>query len=181
MPTQLSTIAFPRFFFGLAELAITFVLGVLIVFVSYRLLVRMVSRLKADDQIAGGNVSVGIMMAALVFGVVILVKRALYPVFTVLKDLFLTPDPSVGTWATTLAFALGYIVLSFLVALGIAVAALRLFDLLTRKVKELDEIRNNNVAMAIFFAGIYLSMTYFIEEGLFAFLVILIPDMAIRN
>ena len=79
-----------------------------------------------------------------------------------------------------LAIAVVYVGVSFAVAILIALSSLWLFDRLTRENKELEEIRRDNVAVAVFFSGVFLSMAFFMEAGLHGLLVALIPGMNIR-
>jgi uncharacterized membrane protein YjfL (UPF0719 family) len=83
-------------------------------------------------------------------------------------------------WGVALLWVLAYVGVSFAVAVVIALASLRIFDRLTREIKELEEIRRDNVGVAIFFSGVFLSMAYFMEAGLHGLLVTLIPVMGIR-
>ncbi|MDX9959666.1 MAG: DUF350 domain-containing protein [Spirochaetia bacterium] len=119
-------------------------------------------------------------LAAFLFGIVLLMKQSLYPVFTVLKDLAFEPEAGLVAWGGAALWALGCVAVSFAVAVAIALAFLWLFDRLTREIKELEEIRKDNVAVAIFFSGVFLSMAYFMEAGLHGLLVTLIPVMGIR-
>jgi hypothetical protein len=179
-PAPAGRLALIRAGFGLVQLVITFVLAITVVYGSYRLLGWLVRGLDTTGGLARGSVAMGIMLASFLFGIVVLMKRSLYPVFTVLKDLAFEPEAGFVAWGSAALWALGYVAVSFAVAVAIALASLWLFDRLTREIKELDEIRKDNVAVAIFFSGVFLSMAYFMEAGLHGLLVTLIPVMGIR-
>jgi hypothetical protein len=179
-PVPAGQAALLRAFFGLVQLVITFVLAIAVVYGSYRLLGHLIRGLDTTGGLARGSVAMGIMMATFLFGIVLLMKQSLYPVFTVLKDLAFEPDAGLAAWGRAALWALGYVAVSFAVAIAIALASLWLFDRLTREIKELEEIKQDNVAVAIFFSGVFLSMAYFMEAGLHSLLVTLIPVMGIR-
>jgi hypothetical protein len=179
-PVPAGSIALTRALFGLIQLVLTFLLAIAVVFGSYRLLGWLVRDLDITGGLARGSVAMGIMLASFLFGIVLLMKRSLYPVFTVLKDLALDAQPSFLAWGSAVLWVLVYAGVSFAVAILIALSSLWLFDRLTREIKELEEIRRDNVAVAIFFSGVFLSMAYFMEAGLHGLLVALIPGMNIR-
>ncbi|MFH2114244.1 MAG: DUF350 domain-containing protein [Spirochaetota bacterium] len=178
-PVPVTQAALGRAVFGLVQLVITFVLSIAVVYGSYRLLGWLVRGLDITSGLARGSVAMGIMMASFLFGIVLLMKRSLYPVFTVLKDLAFEPESNLVALGSAALCALGYVAVSFAVAVAIALASLWLFDRLTREIKEMEEIRRDNVAVAIFFSGVFLSMAYFMEAGLHGLLVTLIPVMGI--
>lgn len=180
VPVPAGRVALGRAFLGLVQLVFTFVLAMAVVYGSYRLLGWLVRGLDTTGGLARGSVAMGIMMASFLFGIVLLMKRSLYPVFTMLKDLAFEPEANLASWGSATLWALGYVAVSFAVAVAIALASLWLFDKLTREIKELEEIRRDNVAVAIFFSGVFLSMAYFMEAGLHGLLVTLIPVMGIR-
>ncbi len=70
----------------------------------------------------------GLMQASFLFGIVLLMKRSLYPVSTVLTDLAFEPEASLRAWGAALLWALAYVGVSFAVAIAIALASLWLFD-----------------------------------------------------
>lgn len=179
-PVPAGRAALVRALFGLVQLVFTFVLAISVVYGSYRLLGWLFRGLDATGGLARGSVAMGIMLAAFLFGIVLLMKQSLYPVFTVLKDLAFEPEAGLAGWGRAALWALGYVAVSFAVAIAIALASLWLFDRLTREIKELEEIRRDNVAVAIFFSGVFLSMAFFMEAGLHGFLVALIPELSIR-
>jgi hypothetical protein len=180
VPVPAGRVALGRAFLGLVQLVFTFVLAIAVVYGSYRLLGWLVRGLDTTGGLARGSVAMGIMMASFLFGIVLLMKRSLYPVFTMLKDLAFEPEANLASWGRAALWALGYVAVSFAVAVAIALASLWLFDKLTREIKEMEEIRRDNVAVAIFFSGVFLSMAYFMEAGLHGLLVTLIPVMGIR-
>lgn len=60
-------------------------------------------------------------------------------------------------------------------------AGLRVFTALTKNIDEFEEIKNNNIAVAIFIAVILITLSLFIEEGLSRLLQVIIYQPGIQN
>lgn len=172
--------ALARALLGLGQLGLTFVLGLAVVYGSYRLLGRLFRGLDLGAGLAKGSLALGLTLASFLFGIVLLMKRSLYPVFALLEDLARDPEAGLAAWGEAALRSLAYVGLSFAVAAAIALASIWLFDRLTKEIKELEEIRKDNLAVAVFFSGVFLSMAFFMEAGLHGLLVSLIPGMSVR-
>jgi uncharacterized membrane protein YjfL (UPF0719 family) len=164
-----------RIITGFAQLFLTIALGLAIVYISLLMIMKLTHNIDDIDELKKSNNAVGILIGSFIFGVLLLVKRTLYPAFAVMEDLIRSPDFSFSLLGSTLLYFTGYLVISLTTALMIAILSLKLFDILTKKIDEFEEIRKNNSAVAIYFASVYLSLCFFIEEGLHALLVALLP------
>lgn len=169
-----------RILIGVVQLIISFILGLCIVLLSFWVFLKLTKGIDEEEQLKSNNTAVGIMMGSFIFGVTVLLKRSLYPIFSLMKDLALSPQTTASSYLAMTFFSIGYIVLSLIVALIIAITALKLLERLTKKIEEMNEIRKNNTAIAIFFAAIFISLCFFIEEGLHALLITLIPGPQIN-
>lgn len=164
---------------GLGELLLTVLIGFTAIWLAFHLYFRLIGRPDREKALTENNQAIGITLAAFIFGTAILFKRSFYPVFTVLKNLTLYPQVSAaGVWGSV-GFCVGYLLVSLVVSLLAAFLSFRMLDLLTKSIKELEEIRSNNQTIAVFYSGIFLSLCFLIEEGLHALLITLMPLPAI--
>jgi len=167
--------ALRRIAIGFSELVISVILGVLILWASLVALERLIGTLDQEAELGRGNVAAGLMLSSSLLGVVILIRRTLYPISSVLQAALLAPQLGVWVVVKTLLYSVSYVVLALAIAVVTVALAARLFTKLTRSIDEVAAIRANNVAVGIFYSGVIVGLCLFIEEGLHALLITLIP------
>ena len=170
----------PRFIVGIVELLLSIIIGVFVVFLAFKIFLMITKNIDDELELKKNNTAVGIIFGAFVFGVIILIKRSLYPIFSLIKDLIVVPQITLMGGVVTILYCIGYLLICISIAILIGILSLKLFSSLTKKIDEMSEIKANNTAIAIFYAGIYIALCFFIEEGLHALLVTLIPGTAIN-
>ncbi len=164
-----------RIITGIIQLILTIFIGIFLLFFSFKILLKITRNIDEEKELKNNNLALGVFLSSSLFGIIILVKRSLYPVFSVLENLIISPNLTFSVLIETTVYAIIYIAISFTIALLIIVFSIKIFDKLTKKIEELKEIQKNNTAIAVFFAGVIISLAYFIEEGLHALLITLIP------
>lgn len=167
--------ALRRIAIGLAELVISVILGILILWASLAAFERLVGAIDQESELARGNVAAGLVLSSSMLGVVILIRRTLYPISSVLQAALLSPQLALWVLVKTVLYALSYVVLSLAIAIITVALAMRLFTKLTRSIDEIAAIRANNVAVGLFYGAVIIGLCLFIEEGLHSLLVTLIP------
>ena len=171
---------FTKVFMGFIQLIISIGLGLFIVFITFKILIKLTRDLDEEEELKKNNIAEGVLLGSSLFGVTILVKRSLYPIFSVMQNLAISPEVTVGYTIKIFFYSIGYIMVSLIVAISILILATKAFDWFTGKLDEFEEIKNNNIAVAIFFAGVVLSLCFFIEEGLHSLLITLIPGPTVN-
>jgi uncharacterized membrane protein YjfL (UPF0719 family) len=150
---------------GLVAYGIAVLAAVLTVFVIFKLNVRMTGWLDEEELLLRGHRSAAIALGATLLAQAVLMRHAVFPAMAVVRDLLLARIS-----LAALLWVLGQCVLFFVViaalSFGSVLLAGWLFTRMTRKIPEQQEIRNDNVAVAIFYAFALLAMTIVVNEGI---------------
>jgi uncharacterized membrane protein YjfL (UPF0719 family) len=150
---------------GLLAYFLSVLASVLLVFGTYRLNTILTRRIDEERLLKEGHRSIAISLGAVVLSQAILLRHAIFPRMVVLRGLFLE-RPGLGPtlWAIGQCLAL-FAAVGFL-AVGSVALASWLFTRMTPHLPEQEEILNDNVAVAIFFAAVLLGITALLNEGL---------------
>lgn len=149
---------------GILAYGVAVLIATLLVFLGYRVSLRLSVRLDEEKLLLDGHRSVAIALGAVLLGQAVLLRHALFPIMVVVRGLLLEPFD-----AARLAVVLGQCA-AFLAAVGtvsvgsVALAAW-LFTRLTGRIPEHDEIAADNLAVAIFFAFALLAITLILDRG----------------
>ncbi|MGD2245122.1 MAG: DUF350 domain-containing protein [Candidatus Aminicenantes bacterium] len=167
--------AWQQILFGLIEFLVSIVISFILIFGSYRLFLALTTRIDEERELRGGNTSVGILLGSTILGEAIVVKKAIYPVMAVIQIFVLGQEKNVGNFLTMIGYSIGYVVLAGLLALGCILFSLWLFNKMTPRIGQLEEIKNNNIAVAIFVALFIISICFLISSGVAGLSRALIP------
>jgi uncharacterized membrane protein YjfL (UPF0719 family) len=145
--------------YGVALLASTF-----LVFLTYRINL-LVTRRQEEQMLLQGHRSIAISMGAILLSQAVLLRHAVFPIMAVVRDLFLQPA-GVGRTLMVVAQCAIFFVIIALLSVGSVWAAVFLFTRLTGSIPEQEEIRKDNVAIALFFAFTVIAVTLIVNEGM---------------
>jgi uncharacterized membrane protein YjfL (UPF0719 family) len=149
---------------GLVAYAVAVLASSTLVFLSYRLNM-LVTRNQAEDLMRSGHCSSAIALGSVLLGQALLVRHAVFPVMMVVRDLFLVSAGFGHTLIVLGQCALFSTIIGLLSVVSVVVAVW-LFTKLTGRVQEVEEIRKNNLAVAILFAFCVLAITLIVNEGM---------------
>ena len=166
---------------SLAELVLTIVMAVLVVYVTLRALIKTNTDFDEDREILKGNVSVGLLVAALLLASANIMHQAFKPVVDTVH-LWLTSPLIEGLERTTppwklMLYASGNLVLAYLIVVATMSVALRIFGRLTRtkKTRPGVELEKGNIAVGIILSSYVLIISMFVGEGVRAVSKALVP------
>ena len=158
-PFDLASLVAGLVAYGLAVLG-----AVLLVFVTFRVNTLLASRIEGERLLLAGHRSIAIALGATVLSQALLLRHAVFPAMAVVRDLFLER----AAWPTVLAVA-GQCAVFFLVIAVLSVGSVALsawlFTRMTGHLPEHQEILEDNVAVAIFYAFVLLAITAILNEG----------------
>lgn len=161
--------------FGLTELLAAVAVSLILVFGTYRLLLRLTRRVDEENELRKGNVAVGILLGSVILGQAVVVRQALGPIMAVVQLFILGGERRIGLFLQMTAFAAGYILLSGGLAVVCLLFGFRLFDRLTPGLDEFEEIRSGNVAVAVFMGFFVLAVCFLISAGVQGLVRALVP------
>jgi uncharacterized membrane protein YjfL (UPF0719 family) len=150
---------------GLAAYLCSVLLAVVLVFGTYRLSTWLTPGLDEQRLVQGGNRSVALVLGAVVLSQSILLRHAVFPTMVVVRGAMLRPF-SWGEAGSALAQAVLFVVVTALLSVATVAVAAWLFTRMTRGVDEFEEIRRDNLAVALLFALVLLGIALVVNEGL---------------
>ena len=124
-------------------------------YVSMTLLDRITSQIDEWKEIKKGNAAVGILYAAVIFSLLIMVEPQISE-FVGAIQLGLPAQLLVGT----LAFALANYIVAVLIGVILIYLSLHVIDYLTPDLMELNELKKGNVAVALIMAAVLVVISF---------------------
>ncbi|MFC2158491.1 DUF350 domain-containing protein [Acidobacteriota bacterium] len=160
---------------GSIEFLLTVFISFVLIFFSYKLFLVFTHRLDEEEQLKKGNTSVGLVLGGILLGEVIIVKQAIYPVMAVVQLYVLGGEKSLAHFLRTIGLSLGYVVLAGVLAIGSILFSFWLFNRLTPRIDQYEEIKRNNIAVAVFMALVIVGMCLLLSSGISGLVKSLIP------
>jgi uncharacterized membrane protein YjfL (UPF0719 family) len=165
---------------ALFEFLLSAGLGLLVVYVNYRLFIATNKDYDAEDEMNKNNLGVAILLAALVVSAGLIVREGVYPVTNLVRLYFTSPVAYVNAWQLALLIV-GHLGLVFVIAVYTISLTLRFWGRLTPKVAEGAELKRGNVAVGVVLAGVVAVMALFISDGVSRLTKSLIPQPSIGH
>ena len=162
---------------SVCELFITLIMAVLVVYATYRALIKANTDFDEDEQINKGNMGVGILVAALLLSSANIMHQAFLPVADTIH-VTLAGGVAGGASNGALAlYALGNLVLAFVIVVLTLSFSLRLFGRLTRTkdTRPGIQLERGNVAVGVILSSFILIVSMFVGEGVSSISKALIP------
>ena len=151
--------------FGFIEFLLAIFISFILIFGTYRLLLILTPRFDEERQLKKKNLSVGIILGSILLGQAFVVKQAIYPVMAVIQIFILGEDKSVGSFLKMLGFSIGYVVLAGFLAIVCILFSFWIFNKLTPRLDQYDEIKDNNIAVALFMGFLIIGVCLLISTG----------------
>jgi uncharacterized membrane protein YjfL (UPF0719 family) len=161
--------------FGLLEFFVTVLISFILIFGSYRLFLILTPRFDEERQLRKKNTSVGIILGSVLLGEAIVVKQAVYPVMAVIQIFVLGQERGIASFLKMIGLSVGYVVLAGILALVCILFSFWLFNRLTPKIDQYEEIKDNNLAVAVFMAFFIIAVCLLISQGVSGLTKALIP------
>lgn len=160
---------------GLIELFVSIFISFVLIAGSYRFFIYITPRFDEERQLKKKNTAVGIVLGGILIGEVLVVKQALYPVMSVIQLFILGEEKNFADYMEMLGLSVGYVLIAGIIALGCILFSFWAFNKLTPRIDQYQEIRNNNVAVAVFMALFIVGICILISDGVSGLTKALIP------
>lgn len=161
--------------FGILDLLITILISFVLIFGSYRFILSATKKFDEEKQLKKKNLSVGISLGGIFVGEAIIVKSAVYPAMAVFQLYATGENRSFIDFVKTMGLSLGFILLTGILAVGIILFCFWLFNRLTPRLDQYEEILDDNRAVAIFMALFIISLCILMSSGVSGLTKALIP------
>jgi uncharacterized membrane protein YjfL (UPF0719 family) len=160
---------------GAAKIIFGFVIGVIGMYVSSRLLARMLRNGEPEQAQREGNTAVSLLFAAGLLSIGNLLRQAVVTTFSALDLIGQGQSPDTATLVKVLGYGLVHATIAIFVgsvALSLGVAS---FAVMTRGVDERAQIRAGQVGPALVLSAVLLSLSMLTSPGLDTVLNGLLP------
>jgi uncharacterized membrane protein YjfL (UPF0719 family) len=149
---------------------------VAIIYVSYSILHKLFFK---KEDLNGNNTAFTVFTSGIVLSIGLILSEIL-PSITNIVRLATTQTDAVDM-ATIVKYSGIYLFIGFIAAVVINASVFFLFSMLTRGINEFQEIKNNNVGVAILVAVTLLSITIIVKESIALLISSLIPYPEVSN
>lgn len=161
--------------FGLLEFLVSIFVSFVLIFASYRLLLTFTRVLDEESQLKKKNAAIGVVLGSILVGEAIIVRQAIYPVMAIIQIYILGEEKSPAGFLKMLGYSIGYVVLAGILAIACILFSFWLFDKLTPRIDQYEEIKSGNMAVAIFMALLIIAICLLISSGVSGLARALIP------
>ena len=160
------------FFYSIIEILISLILGIFLMYFTYRLLDKFVKR-KYDISIT--NLSFSILSSSVLFSVAYLISGIKAPILTSLR--LLSKDLEYDGSLILDGFKYTFLFLTIIIiAIGLIIfLSIQLYTRMTKEINEFKEIEANNVAVSIVLGIIVISISLLIKDSLYLMLETFVP------
>ena len=166
------------FKYGLLELGTSILIGLLVLYISYRVIDKLI---RQKHGIKNTNTAYAIFCSGVLFSVAYLISGIKAPILNSVRmiqdqanyDGIILLD---GFKYTGLFLAIILIVITIVNFLSIF-----LFTLMTKDIKEFEEIKNNNIAVSIITAVVIISISLLAKDSLYLILESFVPYPEMPN
>lgn len=160
---------------GFAQVVLSLLVGVLFIYLAYRIFMKLTRNIDEMVEIKQNNVSVGILLGAVILAVSMQMVTAVETSIEVLNTTLRSTDVGAWHYIKNALIMLGHIVISGLVSLFGVYFAMQIFMWMTKDLDEMAEIKKNNIAVAIVIGVIIIAFALLLRPGIQNILDGLIP------
>jgi uncharacterized membrane protein YjfL (UPF0719 family) len=169
---------------GIFSLLLALTLGILAIYLGFNAFKAINHGIDEEFELRNNNIAVALVSGAFIVALGILMRGVIEPITQTALNLVHKYQQS-GVDASEVLASLGIILLQFVVALLLSLATLtlgtRLYMRLNRQTNELEEIANNNVAVAIVVSAITITLALMLAGGMETLLSAVIPAPPVLN
>jgi uncharacterized membrane protein YjfL (UPF0719 family) len=163
------------FMIGVAKLVFGVLVGACGIFLGTRVLQKLLHDEDTDRELRSGNLSIGILQAAALLALGLLVQPAVQATFDAMDLLYRGQSLTARMFPRFFVYAVLHVGTSMMVGAGVIAIGTFMYARLTRGVDELAEVRRGNVAPAITLAAVIVVMSLMAAPGLRSILDGLLP------
>lgn len=145
-------------FIGLIQLLIAILLAVVALYIGYSTFSKITKGMDETQELRKGNVAVGIIIAAILFAIAIVVQSGIAGISIGIMNAL------EGDWFSLIA-AFIQLILGIILAILVIYLALNIMDRLTKGLDEFEELKKGNVAVALLMAGVIVATAVIIQSG----------------
>ena len=157
------------------EVGISLTFGLLTIYISLRLLDRTLLNGPEGSLLLTSNVAVALFAASMILAELILVRQSILPAVEALRAMVIAKHTIT---AAMVGVSFGYFAAFYAITLVLSLACLYLSVLIyvkaTVRMDEMEEIRKDNISVAVLMSAVVMGMALFVEAPVERFLASLV-------
>jgi len=154
----------------------TVIIGIVLIYIGYIFINSLIARKYEIEP--EKNLAYTILCSAMLFSIGTLLADTISPIRTAIQ---LSQGQGISVAESVTKYAIFFILVGFTLGMTINIIAIKLFNFFTRDINEMEEIKNNNIAVAILTATLIIVILGFSREGYVAVLETLLPYPTVPN
>ncbi len=164
------------FYIAIFEIIATITISVAILYFSFKLLKYIFFR---KNIFLMENTSFLVFSSGIILSVGIILSTIL-PSISSLTQIAITQNDSIP-FGDVILYSTLYLFIGFIMALLVNLSTFVLFSILTKSINEFEEIKNNNVPIAILLVSILIAMTLIIKNSIAILISTMVPYQEVFN
>ena len=149
---------------GIIQLIIAVIFAVIALYIGFYVFGKVTKEVEEQKELAKGNVAFGIVVAAIFVAIGIVVQSGVTGISVGISKASVLGFTSVDG-LIVIVVAIIQLVLGVLLAIGAIYLALSILDKLTKEIREFEEVKKGNVAVALEMAGVIIAVALIIQSG----------------
>lgn len=151
---------------GMAYTLLALVVSVVSIFLTVKFLKVVHKSMVRDTQLNNDNIALALYISASIFSVAWVMKSAIEPAIATLNLVLRNPNSVLMDFARVLGIMMLQLVGSGILAFSFMMIGLWIFAKLTKDVREMEEIQQNNIALGIMLSTLIIVLALFIQPGI---------------
>jgi len=164
---------------SLFEFVLAVIMSGFVIFLTYRVFIKANPDFDMEEEIHKGNVSVGILVAVILFSASTILQKGMTSVVSMFRLYMSAPGENSLGLGKLAALSAGHLGISMLLAVITSSVTLRLFGRLVRRFRAGKELEKGNIAVGILLASVVLIACMYVGEGVSAISKALVPQPSI--
>ena len=161
------------FFLSVVQLTMSIFVGVIVLYLTYYFTLKVFE--KKRYEIKNDNIAFSIFLSSIIFSVGLIVSTAFEPAMNVIQLIQNTVQSKEELFFEFSKYLFLFIGIGIIVSIIVIVVSVKLYDFLTKKIKELKEISENNVAISLVTGVIIIVIALFAQDSVSMIIESLIP------
>jgi uncharacterized membrane protein YjfL (UPF0719 family) len=149
---------------GIVQLIIAVIFAVVALYIGFSVFGKVTKDVDEQKELAKGNVAFGIVVAAIFIAIGVVVQSGVAGISVGISKAAVLGFTSVDG-LLVIVIAIIQLVLGVLLAIGSIYLALNILDKFTKELKEFEELKKGNVAVALEVAGVIIAVALIIQSG----------------
>ncbi len=159
-------------YLALSQIIISIVLSIVIMFISYKMLLKLF-RLK-DQKINNDNLAISIFFSGIIFSIGYLLSGIIPSIINAIELIRIHKQDSM--YFEIFKYSSIALLIGFLMSCIILFTSFTLLKSMTKYIKEMSELKQNNMAVALLLSSILISITLICKDSLIFLLDIYVPQ-----